>query len=137
MPRRLRPALLLLGLALSTLAVWSALGTAAFVARAQVSTGTVSRLDAGGFHPRIEFRTGAGSVVGYAQGGMIARFRPGQTVRVLYEAADPAGSARVATAGGLWGDSLLCGVAGLLLLALVAASWTGLLPPGSVFPHGR
>ncbi len=103
MPGRLRVALLLLGLALLALAAWSASGTVAFAARAQAAVGTVSRLDAGGSHPHIEFRTGAGSVVSYAQGGMIAGFRPGQSVRVLYDAADPAGSARVATVGGLWG----------------------------------
>ncbi len=137
MPTLLRGALLLLGLALLTLAAWSAVGTAAFVARAQGAIGTVSRLNAGGSHPQIEFRTEAGSAVGYPQGGMIAGFRAGQSVRVLYEAADPAGSARVATFGSLWGESVLWCVAGLLLLTLVTASWTGLLPSGTVFLRGR
>lgn len=137
MPTLLRGVLLLLGVALLTLAAWSAVDTAAFVARAQETIGTVSRLNAGGSHPQIEFQTETGSAVGYPQGGMIAGFRTGQSVRVLYEAADPAGSARVATFGSLWGESVVWCLAGMLLLAVVTASWTGLLPSGVVFVRGR
>ena len=105
-----------------------ALQTCRFVASATGSDGTVTRLNAGGSHPQITFGTPAGDIVSYPQGGMVAGFRVGQSVRVLYDPKSPRGTARVQTFGSLWGGSLAAGLGGAALLALALASF--------IFPIG-
>jgi Protein of unknown function (DUF3592) len=51
---------------------------------AAVADGIVTKLNAGGAHPEIEFTTPDGQTVSYPQGGMIGGYEPGQHVRVLY-----------------------------------------------------
>ena len=92
------------------------------MASALRGSGTVTRLNAGGSHPEIAFRTQNGSIISYPQGGMIAGFRVGQAVQVLYDAVDPSGTARVRSFGSLWGTSLMLATCGAALLALGLAS---------------
>jgi hypothetical protein len=50
---------------------------------AAVADGIVTKLNAGGAHPEIEFTTPDGQTVSYPQGGMIGGYKPGDHVRVL------------------------------------------------------
>jgi hypothetical protein len=56
---------------------------------APVADGIVTKLNAGGSHPEIEFTTPGGQTVSYPQGGVIWGYEPGQQVRVLYLRDDP------------------------------------------------
>ena len=100
----------------------SAFQVTRFMTGAVQAGGTVTRLNAGGSHPQIEFHTRSGSTISYPQAGMIAGFHAGQAVRVLYDAADPSGTARVRGFGSLWGTSLALATCGAALLALGLAS---------------
>ena len=122
MSARLRAVTVSAGVMLLVAAAVSAFQVSRFVAGALQDDGTVTRLNAGGSHPQIAFRTQDGSIVSYPQGGMIAGFRVGQAVRVLYDAMDPSGTARVRSFGSLWGDSLALAACGAALLALGLAS---------------
>jgi hypothetical protein len=76
----------------------------------------VERLNAGGTHPQIQFTTPAGDRVSYPQGGLIFGYEPGQTVRVLFEAHDPKGTAQIDAIGALWFDSIGLSFVGLIAL---------------------
>jgi len=88
--------------------------TRAFVRTASAAPGVVEGLNAGGSHPQIGFKTPAGARVSYPQGGLISGYRPGQPVRVLYDPANPDGTARVDAFGALWFDVLILSTLGLI-----------------------
>ena len=121
MPSALRVLVLLTGLGLLAAAALAGVQTRRFVAVSAASEGVVSRLNAGGSHPQIEFHTADGSVVSYPQGGMIAGFRTGQPVRVLFDPANPRSTARADTFGSLWGGSVVLAVCGAILFGLALA----------------
>ena len=123
----------LVGLGLLAASLLMALQTSRFVSTATRQDGTVTRLNAGGSHPQISFATPDGTGVSYPQGGLIAGMSVGQAVQVLYDPADPAGSARLDSFGSLWGESLavfvcgavLCGLAGLSVFVPVGFYFKG------------
>ena len=113
-----RALLLIVGLVLLAGAAWDASQTRNFLAAASVGKGAVTRLNAGGSHPQIDFHQQDGSVVSYPQGGLIDAFHTGQLVRVLFNPANPAATARVDSLGSLWGGCLALAACGAVVLAL-------------------
>jgi len=115
-------AILLAGVGILLLVVALLLGgrTRAFVRRATAVPGVVEHLNASGTHPQIQFTTSAGDRVSYPQGGLLFGYKPGQTVRVLFEAHDPKGTARVDAIGALWFDSIGLSFVGLIALLVGA-----------------
>ncbi|WP_407569887.1 DUF3592 domain-containing protein [Deinococcus altitudinis] len=79
--------------------VWQ---TMHFLSQATSTQGLVVRASG---HPVIRFSTMAGTPVQFVQNGFLAR-ELGASVRVVYSAHDPAGSARAATFWTLWGSAL-------------------------------
>lgn len=133
----LRLGLLLCGLLLVLVAGRAGIETVRFVARADQAAGIVSRLNAGGSHPQIEFHTPGGPLISYAQGGLIGGLRPGDRVKVLYNRSDPAHTARISGFMVSWGEILLwCGF-GVFLIGLSVASWIGIISPDMIFLRGR
>lgn len=111
-----------LGLTVGVL-VWAA-STVRFVRTAAHAPSVVSRLNAGGAHPEIVFTAASGQIVSYPQGGMIADYRAGQRVGVLYNPRRPSESPCLNTWPALWLDKvmlllmglLFCGIGGWLAL---------------------
>ncbi len=122
MSPRLRAVTVSAGAILLVAAAVNAFQVSRFMAGSLRGRGTVTRLNAGGSHPQIAFHMQNGSIISYPQGGMIAGFRVGQAVQVLYDAVDPSGTARVRSFGSLWGISLMLATCGAALLALGFAS---------------
>jgi hypothetical protein len=106
----------LVGLTLLGLAVYTALGTVAFLRSASRANGTVSALNAGGSHPQITFQTESGKPISYPQGGLIFGYQPGDAVTVLYAAENPAGSATIDAIGALWAKVIWMGGLGTAML---------------------
>ncbi len=124
MSPRLHAVTVLAGAMLLVVATVNAFQVSRFMAGALRDNGTVTRLDAAGPHPQISFRAQNGSVISHPQGGMIAGFRVGQEIQVLYDAVDPSGTARVRSFGSLWGTSLMLAICGAVLLTLGLASFS-------------
>ena len=101
---------------------WGA-STRRFVARAVSAPGVVVKLNAGGSHPEVRFTTAAGEVVDYAQGGMIWGYRAGDQVEVLYEPANPAGSAVLNRPGALWGFVAMDFLLGASFILVAQLAW--------------
>ena len=125
MGAKLRMMVVLGGAILLIAGTISAVRMRRLVAGATQEMGTVVRLNAGGSHPEVAFRTVDGTIVSYPQGGMIVGCHVGQAVQVLYDHADPSGSARAHSFGSLWGDSVALAVCGAGLLAFGLASFAG------------
>lgn len=115
---------LLLGLGLIAAAASQAVSVHAFLRAAVSADATVVALNAGGSHPQIEFTAASGEKVSYPQGGLVFGYRPGDRVRVYYDARDPARTAQIDSPGALWfvpmilsaigAISLLAGLQGIL-----------------------
>ncbi len=100
-----------LGLIIGVIA-WC-VSTAHFVRSAARAPGVVTRLNAGGTHPEIQFTAASGKVVDYPQGGMIWGYHTGERVRVLYDPRCPSDSPSLDTLPALWlgqGMVLLLGI---------------------------
>ena len=104
---------LLVGVGLIVAALVTGAGVRRFVAGSDVVRGRVSRLNAGGSHPEIEFTTRAGESVSFPQGGFIGGYAPGDQVEVRYDPADPRLTARLDSFGALWFAPMLLSVLGL------------------------
>jgi hypothetical protein len=104
----------LIGLALLVASALVARSTLHFTRTAARAPGVVTALNAGGSHPEIQFRAGGGQVVSYPQGGMIADYRVGDRVTVLYDPHRPTSTACINVPGALWD-----GAGGLCLLGTV------------------
>lgn len=96
-----------IAMALIAVAGHLALSRVRFLTHAYIAQGVVEATPFGGSHPTIGFVTGAGQRVQYVQGGMIAGFRQGEAVRVLYLPAATNVEAVVDHWGALWGTSML------------------------------
>ena len=123
MSLRLRAVRVSAGAILLVVAAVGAFQVSRFIAGALRSDGTVTRLNAGSSHPQIAFHMQNGLLISYLQGSMIAGFRVGQAVQVLYDAVDPSGTARVRSFGSLWGTSLMLATCGAVLLTLGLVSF--------------
>ena len=106
-------------------AVCWAWSTHAFVGAASRAPGRVTRLNAGGAHPQIAFWAADGQTYSYPQGGLIAGYKVGDRVLVLYDPQHPQQGAVVDTFGALWGFPLLMGLLGLVF---VGGGWLLLDP---------
>ena len=95
----------LVGLGLICGAVAETSATRRFVRSAARAPGVVSRLNAGGAHPQIQFTAASGEVVGYPQGGMIWGYHAGDRVSVLYDPHRPDNDPRLDTPNVLWFDT--------------------------------
>ncbi len=96
--------------------LFEARSTVSFNRRALHARGTVIRLNAGGSHPEIQFKTRSGQTIEYPQGGMIAGYVPGQQVPVLYDPDRPQ-SVTLNTFGAQWGFTVVTFVMGLVFTA--------------------
>ncbi len=83
-----------------------------FISSAAVAKGVVTKLDAGGSHPEIQFLTNAGEKIEYPQGGLIGGYQVGDRVSVLYDEKNPQ-TAVVNSFGALWGFPLLAFILGI------------------------
>lgn len=111
------------GAALLIAAVVTGLDVRRFVARSIPVPGRVVRLNAGGSHPEIAFRTRAGESVSFPQGGFIWGYRVGDAVTVRYREDAPRRSARIDSVGALWFGPILLTLLGL---GVVLAGGSGL-----------
>lgn len=87
-----------------------------FLPQAQHAPGVVTKLNAGGSHPEIEFTSADNQVISYPQGGMISGYEVGQPVQVLYLAEDPEMTAVIEDRGALWGTPVMLGIMGLAFI---------------------
>lgn len=101
-----------------------------------VASGFVSRLNAGGSHPQIQFRTGSGEIVSYPQGGMVFGYRKGEAVKVLYDPREPSAGPIVKAFWPLWGGALECGLFGTASLFYGATRLFAKFPVG-LYWRGR
>ncbi len=114
---------LLAGVVALAIGVWQGYSTARFKQRALTATGRVlgdNGASSGEFsaHPGIEFRTATGALVRYRQNGMGGR-PVGATMPVLYDPADPAGTAVVSGFWTLWFPAVGPLLMGALFVAVV------------------
>lgn len=109
---------MVLGAVALVVAALLAARTAEFVRSAARAEGEVVRLNAGGSHPEVAFTTTTGERVSYPQGGFIAGYAVGDRVRVLYDAAAPAATARIDAVGSLWAWPLIVGFLGSAFVLL-------------------
>lgn len=93
-----------------------AISTYSFVRRAERAPGVVVATPFGGAHPEIEFLTRSGQRISYPQGGLIFGYKPGDKVRVLYDASSPASDRCVDAFGAIWAASLFLAGIGLSML---------------------
>lgn len=105
-----------LGLIFIFLGVHDAIDSFHVINRDSVASGFVVRLNAGGSHPQIQFRTRMGQIVSYPQGGFVFDYRKGDKVKVLYNPGDPSGNPVVKAFWILWGDVLQYISIGALIL---------------------
>ena len=106
----------LVGVILLAIALYTAWNTFTFLRTATRAIGTVSALNAGGSHPQIDFQTEAGQPVSYPQGGLIFGMKTGDTVTVLYSAADARATATIEAVGALWFGTILMGGLGAIFV---------------------
>jgi len=111
-----------LGLILLVAAATTALQTRKFLRTVQRAEGVVTALNSGGSHPQIGFQPAAGEFVSYPQGGFIFGFRPGDKVQVLYNPADPRGTAVIDSWGAVWFGTFI--LAGIGVILFIAGAWS-------------
>ncbi|KPJ32088.1 hypothetical protein BMUNKI379_25150 [Burkholderia multivorans] len=75
--------------------------------------GEVVKLNAGGYHPEIEFVTKAGERVSYPQGGIMSKMAVGDRLQVRYLAENPIPTARIDRFDSIWGNAVFFAVFGL------------------------
>lgn len=102
---------------MSMIAIRGLVETRALVSISLRTDGTVIALNAGGSHPQISFMTGNGELISYPQGGLIFGFRPGDKVKVLFDPADPIGTATIDAFGAVWFVPLIA--TGLAIVFLI------------------
>lgn len=93
---------IVIGVGLLVAAAISAQSTSAFLRTSIVVPGLVVRLNAGSYHPEIQFTTKTGQQISYPQGGIVTKVELGQRVEVRYQADDPDGSATMNVFATIW-----------------------------------
>jgi hypothetical protein len=106
----------LVGLSLLVIAGYMAYWRYEFLPQAQRAPGVVTKLNAGGSHPEIEFTSADNQVISYPQGGVIFGYEVGQPVQVLYLAEDPKMTAVIEDRGALWGIPVSLSFMGLAFI---------------------
>lgn len=113
----------LVGMGLMVSAVYWAVSTRQFVARAVAAPGVVVRLNHGGAHPEVRFTTATGEIVEYGQGGMIWGYRVGDRVEVLYAPEHPGRNPVIHTTGALWGFVAMGFLMGAVFALMAQLAW--------------
>lgn len=103
---------IVIGIGLLVGAAVSVQSTREFLRTSNIAPGRVVRLNAGGYHPQIEFVTNAGERISYPQGGLISKMKEGDTVSVRYLADDPSHSATVDVFAAIWDAPIVLGFIG-------------------------
>ena len=103
---------IVIGIGLLIGAAVSAQSTREFLRTSIVVPGRVVRLNAGGYHPQIEFVTKTGERISYPQGGLISKMREGDAVLVRYQADDPSHSATADVFAAIWDTPIVLGFLG-------------------------
>lgn len=105
-----------IGICFFVAAAFVAQSTREFLRTSIVVPGQVVRLNAGGYHPQIEFVTRAGEPVSYPQGGILTRMKVGDRPEVRYSPDNPIPTATVNTFEAIWGNTLFFGVLGVAFI---------------------
>ncbi|MFM0287483.1 DUF3592 domain-containing protein [Paraburkholderia megapolitana] len=116
---------LVIGIGLLIAAAISVQSTREFLQTSIVVPGRVVRLNAGGYHPQIEFVTKAGEPVSYPQGGITTRMNVGDQPEVRYLPDNPIPTATITTFEAIWGNTIFFTVLGIgfLVSGLVTLPW--------------
>jgi hypothetical protein len=114
-------AAIVIGVGFLIMTVINIQSTREFVRTSIVVPGEVVRLNAGGFHPEIEFVTRAGEHVSYPQGGIVSRMAVGDRPSVRYLPDNPLPTARIDRFDAIWGNAVFFAVFGLgfIMLGLI------------------
>ena len=89
-----------------------------FVREASSANGIVVELKFGTSHPKIEFTLPNNEQVTYYQGGLIAGYKIGDKVHVLYLESDPRGTACIDTPGAIQAGSIIIVIISFFLIAV-------------------
>ena len=128
LPAAARPELIvgalfaIIGFVLLSAAIYIGVATRNFIRNAAVAQGSVIDVRAAGSHPKVQFVTPSGQSITFPQGGWTFAYHPGERGRILYDASDPAGDARVDSFGTLWFTPLLLGALGVAFLIAAVAN---------------
>ncbi|WP_342612374.1 DUF3592 domain-containing protein [Burkholderia ambifaria] len=87
--------------------------TREFIRMSIMVPGEVVKLNAGGYHPEIEFVTKAGEHVSYPQGGIVSKMAVSDRPQVRYLAENPIPTARIDRFDAIWGNVVFFAVFGL------------------------
>ena len=112
-----------IGVLLLAFCIHTAMATRSFIQTATRADGIVTKLNAGGSHPEIQFTTPENQKISYPQGGLIFGFHPGDRVTVIFDAANPSGTATIDKVGALWFTTLMSGLIGATCLVAGAVAW--------------
>jgi hypothetical protein len=125
----------IIGAAMTFLAVTRYLDRRAFLHRSEVATGTVVALveragdEETAYAPKVSFRTAAGNTVTFESdlAGSESAYKAGDTVEVRYQRDQPQ-NAELASFWALWGPAMLFGALGLMCLGIGLGILSGLIP---------
>lgn len=98
--------MVVIGIGLLVAAALSAQSTRAFIHDSIVVPARVIRLNAGGYHPQIEFVTQTGEHVVYPQSVFIARMKTGDRCEVRYLPDNPLATARLNRFDAIWSAAI-------------------------------
>ncbi|KWF17608.1 DUF3592 domain-containing protein [Burkholderia pseudomultivorans] len=105
---------IVIGVGFLIAAAFSVQSTREFLRTSIVVPGRVVKLNAGGYHPEIEFVTKSGERISYPQGGiLIAAMTVGQDVEVRYLPEQPIPTATVNTFRAIWDMPIFLATMGL------------------------
>ncbi|VWB54630.1 hypothetical protein BLA23254_02498 [Burkholderia lata] len=96
-----------IGVSLLIASAINAQSTREFLKTSILVPGFVVKLDAGGYHPEIQFTTRTGQQISYRQGGIVTKVELGQRVEVRYQADDPDGSATMNVFAAIWDSTIV------------------------------
>ncbi|MCA8017965.1 DUF3592 domain-containing protein [Burkholderia metallica] len=107
---------IVIGMGLLVAAAISAQSTREFLRTSIVVPGLVVKLNAGGYHPEIQFTTKTGQQISYPQGGIVTKVELGQRVEVRYQADDPDGSATMNVFAAIWDSTIVFAFLGVVAI---------------------
>ncbi|QVN13184.1 DUF3592 domain-containing protein [Burkholderia sp. LAS2] len=107
---------IVIGVGLLVAAAISAQSTREFLRTSIVVPGLVVKLNAGGYHPEIQFTTKTGQQISYPQGGIVTKVKLGQRVEVRYQADDPDGSATMNVFAAIWDSTIVFAFMGVVAI---------------------
>ena len=108
-------------------AATTAIGTWRWLQRSAVAQGEVTRLNAGGSHPEVEFTTAAGQKVSYPQGGLVMGWQVGDTVPVRYDPTAPTRDPCINRVAAIWTIPFALLLGGMVTISALLAAMSGWL----------